>query len=69
MLKNELIEGKNIVLHCRGGRGRAGTVAAILLVDFGYEKQESINLVRSRREGAIETDTQKKFVLSYRAVN
>ena len=57
------------MLHCRGGKGRAGTVAAILLVDFGYDKQEAINLVRSRREGAIETETQKDFVLSYRAVN
>tara|TARA_Y100001970_G_scaffold106036_1_gene132843 strand:+ start:1430 stop:1954 length:525 start_codon:yes stop_codon:yes gene_type:complete len=69
LLKKELIEDKNIVLHCRGGKGRAGTVAAILLVDFGYDKQEAINLVRSRREGAIETETQKDFVLSYRAVN
>ena len=69
LLKNELLEGKNIILHCRGGKGRAGTVAAILLIDFGYEKQDAINLVRSRRKGAIETETQKDFVLSYRAIN
>ncbi|MBQ83171.1 MAG: hypothetical protein CMD59_06565 [Gammaproteobacteria bacterium] len=69
LLKNELMEGKNIILHCRGGKGRAGTAAAILLVDFGYGKQEAIDLVRERRKGAIETEKQKDFVLSYRAVN
>ena len=69
LLKNELIEGKNIVLHCRGGKGRAGTVAAILLIDFAYDKREAIDLVRTKRKGAIETATQRDFVLSYRANN
>ena len=66
---NELIDGKNIVLHCRGGKGRAGTIAAILLVEFNYEKQEAIDLVRSRRKGAIESKIQEEFIFSYRAVN
>jgi len=69
LLKNELIDGKNIVLHCRGGKGRAGTIAAILLVEFNYEKQEAIDLVRSRRKGAIESKIQEDFIFSYRAVN
>ncbi len=69
LLKNELLDGKNIILHCRGGKGRAGTVAAILLIDFGYDKKEAIDLVRSRRAGAIETETQQKFIFSYRAFN
>ena len=69
LLKNELLEGKNIILHCRGGKGRAGTVAAILLVDFGYNKKEAIDFVRSRRKGAIETEKQKNFILAYRPIN
>ncbi len=69
LLKNELIDGKNIVLHCRGGKGRAGTIAAILLIEFNYEKQEAIDLVRSRRKGAIESKIQEDFIFSYRAVN
>ena len=68
LLKNELIEGKNIVLHCRGGKGRAGTVAALLLIDFGVKKEEAIQLVRSRRKGAIETKEQEEFIFSYRPV-
>ena len=69
LLKNELIDGKNIVLHCRGGKGRAGTIAAILLIEFNYPKQEAIDLVRSRRKGAIESKIQEEFIFAYRAVN
>ena len=69
LLKNELLEGKNVIFHCRGGKGRAGTIAAILLVDFGHEKKEAINLVRERRKGAIETKKQEDFIIAYRAVN
>ena len=31
LLKNDLIDEKNIILHCMGGKGRSGTIAAILL--------------------------------------
>ena len=68
LLKNELIEGQNIIFHCRGGKGRAGTIAAILLVDFGINKKKAIDLVRSRRVGAIETKKQEEFIFSYRAI-
>ena len=68
LLKNELIDGKNIVLHCRGGKGRAGTIAAILLVEFNYEKQEAIDLVRSKRKGAIESKVQENFIENYNVV-
>ena len=69
LLKNELIDGKNIVLHCRGGKGRAGTIAAILLLEFNYNKEEAINIVRSRRKGAIESKAQEDFIYSYLVVS
>ena len=69
LLKNELLEGQNFIFHCRGGKGRAGTIAAILLVDLGHEKKEAIDLVRERRKGAIETTKQEDFIAAYRAVN
>ena len=53
LLKNELIEGKNIVLHCRGGKGRAGTVAALLLIDFGVKKEEEIKCHKYIFDGEI----------------
>ena len=69
LLKKELISGTNIVLHCWGGKGRAGTVAAILLIEFGENKNEAINIVRAKRKGAIESKAQKDFILSYRPIN
>ena len=68
LLKNELIADKNIVLHCWGGKGRAGTVAAILLIEFGENKNEAINIVRAKRKGAIESKAQEEFVLNYRSL-
>ena len=69
LVKNELLEGQNVIFHCRGGKGRAGTIAAILLVDFGHDKKEAIDLVRERRKGAIETKAQEDFIAAYRVVN
>ncbi len=66
LLKNELIEGKNIVLHCMGGKGRSGTIAAIILIEFGESNKEAIEIVRKNRKGAIETKEQEDFILSYR---
>ena len=69
LLKNDLIEGKNIVLHCMGGKGRAGTVAAILLIEFGANHKDAIEIVRTKRKGAIETKEQEDFILSYKSIS
>ena len=69
LLKKELTEGKNILFHCWGGKGRAGTVAAILLIEFGENKNQAINIVRAKRKGAIESKAQEDFILSYRPIN
>ena len=66
LLKNDLIEGKNIILHCMGGKGRTGTIAAILLIEFGERYKEAIKIVREKRKGAIETKEQEEFIFSYR---
>ena len=66
LLKNDLIEGKNIILHCMGGKGRSGTIAAMLLVEFGEKHKEAIEIVREKRKGAIETKEQEDFILSYK---
>ena len=66
LLKNDLIDGSNIVVHCMGGKGRSGTVAAILLIEFGEQNKNAIDIVRDKRKGAIETKEQEDFILSYR---
>lgn len=57
-------EGKTVVVHCRGGLGRTGTVAASVLVALGHDDpDEAIRLVRSVRDRrAVETPEQEEYV-------
>ena len=57
-LRARLRDGFSIVVHCKGGLGRAGTVAARLLIELGMEPREAVRQVRAARPGAIETEAQ-----------
>jgi ADP-ribosyl-[dinitrogen reductase] hydrolase len=56
--------GSNVLVHCKGGLGRAGTVAARLLVEMGVEPGEAVDKVRAVRPGAIETKGQEGWILA-----
>jgi ADP-ribosyl-[dinitrogen reductase] hydrolase len=68
-LKDELMEelssGKNIFIHCMGGLGRTGVVAAMLLMEVGYSANQAIAAVRTSRPHTIETSAQEDFVRNY----
>jgi protein-tyrosine phosphatase len=57
-----------IVIHCRGGLGRTGLVAARLLIELGMSPQEAIRRVRAARLGAIQTREQEEYVRRCRKV-
>jgi ADP-ribosylglycohydrolase len=61
-LRNLLVQGKKVVVHCLGGLGRTGTIAARLLVEFGANPDAAIRTVRAARTGAIETRKQEDYV-------
>lgn len=54
--------GGDVLVHCKGGLGRAGMVAARLLVELGWAPDEAIRAVRRVRRGAIETPGQLALV-------
>ncbi|MGP9819342.1 ADP-ribosylglycohydrolase family protein [Salinarimonas sp. NSM] len=54
--------GGRVLVHCKGGLGRAGSVAARLLVEAGVVPDLAIETVRSARPGAIETLPQERWV-------
>ena len=67
-LRARLRDGFAVVVHCRGGLGRAGMIAARLLVELGMHPQQAISEVRSVRPGAIETRAQENYVLGQSAI-
>lgn len=68
-ISEQLRTGGSVVVHCRGGLGRAGMVAAMLLVLMGENPRRAIERVRAVRPGAIETQAQEAYVLSQEAPN
>ena len=66
-----LAEGSNLYLHCRAGIGRTGTVVGCLLVEQGFQAEQALDLIRSKRQvvaklGAAphspETRAQREFI-------
>jgi ADP-ribosyl-[dinitrogen reductase] hydrolase len=68
-LRQVLKEGGRIVIHCRGGLGRTGIIAARLLVEFGMRPVIAMAMVRRARPGTIQTLEQERYVLSCRPPN
>lgn len=69
LVLGKLLDGQNVVLHCRGGLGRAGTLAACLLIEMGLEAESAIQKVREARPGAIETGAQVEFIHCYAEID
>lgn len=61
-LMEPLLDGRAVVVHCRGGLGRAGLTAACLLTRVGLLPQQATERVRAARPGAVETAAQERFV-------
>ena len=68
-LRRLLQRGGRLVIHCRAGLGRAGMIAARLLVELGVPAAEAISQVRSKRKGAIQTHHQLLHVEQARTIN
>lgn len=57
-----LAAGEGVVIHCRMGLGRTGTIAARTLVEAGMPPEAAIAAVRAARPGTIETAAQEAHV-------
>jgi hypothetical protein len=61
-IREMLRSGDDVLVHCKGGLGRAGMIAARLLAELGMPPKEAIRAVRHVRKGAIETPSQLALV-------
>ena len=55
--------GGRVIIHCRGGLGRAGTIAALIKSERGLSAAKAIGNVRNARPGAIETSEQGQWII------
>ena len=63
-----LAAGQRVFIHCKGGLGRTGVVAACLLREMGVEGDEAVLRVRAARRMTIETSLQEWFVMCYEPI-
>lgn len=67
----KLADGKKVVVHCKGGLGRAGTVTACIALEatrMNLSPDRVIELVRNTRPGTIENSAQEAFVRSFNEI-
>jgi protein-tyrosine phosphatase len=67
-LRGLLSGRRDVLVHCMGGLGRSGMIAARLLVELGEDPGAAMRRVRAARPGAIENAAQEAWVLACRAV-
>lgn len=64
-LHDELTRGRNVLVHCWAGLGRAGTIAACVLINEGHSPQLAVALLREVRPGAVQSLLQERLVKQY----
>ncbi|MDY7023881.1 MAG: cyclin-dependent kinase inhibitor 3 family protein [Cyanobacteriota bacterium] len=58
-------QNQTVVIHCMGGLGRTGVIAACCLVGLGCSAEDAIQIVRQTREYTIETQQQEDYVFKF----
>jgi protein-tyrosine phosphatase len=66
-ISNELKKGKNIIIHCLGGLGRSGTIAACvnMYLDNTVNYRTAIKAIRRVRPGAVQNKKQEKWIKKF----
>ena len=55
----DVIQGKNTVIHCRAGIGRTGMIAAGVLLHHAYSVEKALELISLKRRVSV-PDTQEQ---------
>ncbi len=60
--------GKSAVIHCRGGRGRTGMLAACCLVQLGHDPETAIQTVQQIRTGALQAENKRHYIHQFASI-
>lgn len=62
LLLDNIKQQQTLAIHCQGGTGRTGLMAAILLLELGYEQDEVLKAIRSVRPKALSKAAHLEFL-------
>jgi protein-tyrosine phosphatase len=61
-LDRELQQGGRVFIHCYAGLGRTGTVAALILMQYGISARDALRQVRAARPGSVQSTEQEHYL-------
>ncbi len=64
-IERRLTHNQPVVVHCRAGYGRTGTILACYLVHRGMSPQQALSELRRARPGSVEVKAQERAVHAY----
>ena len=53
-IQTSIDDNSEILIHCRAGKGRTGTILASYFINSGWDVQKSVKHIRKLRPGSIE---------------
>ena len=65
----QLRAGQSLAIHCKGGSGRTGLIAARLLIEAGIARSEAIALVQALRPRAIQHPAHRDWINQFDATH
>ena len=65
-VEGRLRDGRDVVVACRGGLDRSGTLCGLVLRDLGMDGDDAVSLVRRSRPGALLREDQAALVRGWR---
>lgn len=62
-------QGHGVAIHCRGGSGRTGFMAAVILRELGLGSEETTRLVKSMRPNSLKLAEQTDYLATHYDTN